>query len=276
MPSQAFQLYRQRYTLYSIYSSGGNNTTACNGHDQLQRDRQKVHIHTSEIVSTSVETHYSLTCTFPKLLSIRQDTTQETRFTSQSTDHQWVEGALTVPPSESQPGHPVAARLRSLPLTVVPLTERVRRYQGPLFAVYSLFPNGVGTERPSSLHLAVCACSHWSCSVRSVRKAFHPTRRMWPLVNISAPTTQCQWIKLGHMIGRDWASVECGRKLYIWLHYLFRKKESVLIRVSTLQEYATVMHINTMLQFHGIYDCIANLCYTLLQPEHCTSLWKSL
>ena len=51
---------------------------------------------------------------------------------------------------------------------------------------------------------------------------------------------------------------------------------SVPIRVPTLQEYATVMHLNTMLQFHGTYDCIANLCYTLLQPEHCTSLWKAL
>ena len=104
------------------------------------------------------ETHYSFTFTFPKLLSIRQDTTQEARFTTQFTDHKLVEGTLTVPPSESQPGHPVATRLRSLPLTVVALTERVHRHQGPLFAIYSLSPHEVRTERTlngSSLLLAV-------------------------------------------------------------------------------------------------------------------------
>ena len=40
----------------------------------------------------------------------------------------------------------------------------------------------------------------------------------------------------------------------------FGNKGSVLKKVPMFQEYATVMHIKAILQFHGIYDCIANLC----------------
>ena len=129
------------------------------------------------------ETQYSFTFSFPKPLSIRQDTTQEATFTTQFTDHKWVEGALTVPPNESQPGHPVATRLRSLPPTVVALTERVHRHQGPLVAIYSLSPHEVRTERTlihSSLFLAVLEL-YWPCSVRRERKTSHPTSRLSPL-----------------------------------------------------------------------------------------------
>lgn len=30
-----------------------------------------------------------------------------------------------------------------------------------------------------------------------------------------------------------------------------------------------------MLQYHGINNCIASLWYAMLQPEHCTILWKA-
>ena len=159
MPSPRHSNFTDKAIHYTpLYSSDGNNTITCNCHDQLQRDWQIVDIHTSASVSTSVRNSLFFTFTFPKLLSIRQDTTQEARFTTQFTDHKLVEGTLTVPPSESQPGHPVATRLRSLPLTVVALTERVHRHQGPLFAIYSLSPHEVRTERTlngSSLLLAV-------------------------------------------------------------------------------------------------------------------------
>ena len=170
-----------------LYSSGGNNTTACNGHDQLQRDRQKVHSHTSAIVSTSVWNSLFFYFYLPRLLSIRQDTTQEARFTTLFTDHKCVEGTLTVPPSESQPGHPVAARLRSLPLTVVALTERVHRVS----------PHEVRTERTlirSSLLLAVLGLP-WSCPVRRERKTSHPTRRLNPLGKQLAPNYAVPIIK---------------------------------------------------------------------------------
>ena len=202
---QAFQLYRQSYTLY--HCSGGSITTAINCHDQ-QQNWQKVEIHISASVSTSVWNSLFFYFYLPRLLSIRQDTTQEARFTTLFTDHKCVEGTLTVPPSESQPGHPVAARLRSLPLTVVALTERVRRCQGPLFAIYSLSPHEVRTERTlirSSLLLAVLGLP-WSCSVRRERKTSHPTRRLNPLGKQFAPNYAVPMNNWGIWFGRDWAS----------------------------------------------------------------------